>query len=171
MKKKAIGFITVLVLVLGTFATGVYAAKTDWLSFTGDSQVQESSGHVDEIMSILRQVNADKISAEEALAEIGEVDLDGLERRIKDLERELADKVREVADKQREIADKQREVDEKNGIINDKNKVIEGKDRVINELNEYISHLESELRRANEAVDDYINKTGDAVIEAREYVE
>lgn len=91
MKKKVIGFITVIVLVLGAFATGVYAAKTDWLSFTGDNKVTESSNHVDEIMEILRQVNEDKLTAEQALAELEALNPPGLVRQIKELKEEIAE--------------------------------------------------------------------------------
>src|SRR5699024_4373471 len=91
MKKKVIGFITVIVLVLGAFATGVYAAKTDWPSFTGDKKVTESSNHVDEIMEILRQVNEDKLTAEQALAELEALNPPGLVSQIKELKEEISE--------------------------------------------------------------------------------
>src|SRR5690625_5715757 len=80
-------------------------------------------------MSILRQVNADKITAEEALAELEALNPPGLVRQIKELKERIA------------------------------------------ELNEYIEHLEAELNRANDAVTEHNGKTGEAVIEAREYID
>lgn len=130
MKKKLIGIIAaVAALFLASFTAGVYAAKTEWVSFTGDVLIEQSDGHVEEIMTILRQVNADKITAEEALAELEALNPPGLVRQIKELKERIA------------------------------------------ELNEYIAHLEAELNRANDAVADHNGKTGEAVIEAREYVE
>src|SRR5690625_1733262 len=128
MNKKLIGIIAAAALLLASFTAGVYAAKADWLWFTGDVLIEQSDGHVDEIMSILRQVNADKITAEEALAELEALNPPGLVRQIKELKERIA------------------------------------------ELNEYIEHLEAELNRANDAVAEHNGKTGEAVIEAREYI-
>src|SRR5699024_12214387 len=69
MKKKLFSIIAAVALLLASFTAGVYAAKTDWLWFTGDVLIEQSDEHVEEIMTILRQVNADKITAEEARSE------------------------------------------------------------------------------------------------------
>src|SRR5690625_4440874 len=127
MKKKLIGIIAAA-LILASFTAGVYAARADWLWFTGDVLIEQSDGHVEEIMTILRQVNDDKITAEEALAELEALNPPGLVRQIKELKERIA------------------------------------------ELNEYIEHLEAELNRANDAVAEHNGKTGEAVIEAREYI-
>lgn len=128
MKKKLIGITAAVALFLISFTAGVYAAKAEWLSFTGDALIEQSDGHVDEIMTILRQVNADKITAEEALSELEALNPPGLVRQIKELKERNA------------------------------------------ELDDYIAHLEAELSRANDAVAEHSGKTGEAVIEAREYV-
>ena len=129
MKKKLFSIIAAVALLLASFTAGVYAAKTDWLWFTGDILIEQSDEHVEEIMTILRQVNADKITAEEALAELEALNPPGLVRQIKELKETIA------------------------------------------ELNEYITHLEMELNRANDAVAEHNGKTVEAVIEAREFLE
>lgn len=159
MKKRLATTLIIFTAVL--FAgVGAYAHAT-WLSF--DSDVAVSENNVDEIMHILRQVNTDKLTAEEALEELQAIDHEGLKRRIKDLERELENKVTE-------LANKQGEVDQKNVEINDKNKVIEGKNREIQGLSEYVRHLENEVIKANNAVDGLNEKTNNAVDEARQFI-
>lgn len=159
MKRKSVGILIIITAVL-FMGVGAYAHAT-WLSF--DSDVAVSENNVDEIMNILRQVNSDKLTAEEALEELQGIDHEGLKRRIKDLERELENKVTE-------LDNKQDEVDQKNAEINDKNKVIESKDREIQELSEYVRHLENEVIKANNAVDGLNTKTNNAVDEARQYI-
>src|SRR5690625_1389083 len=91
MKKKLIGIIAAAALILASFTAGVYAAKADWLWFTGDVLIEQSDGHVEEIMTILRQVNTDKITAEEALAELEALNPPGLVRQIKELKERIAE--------------------------------------------------------------------------------
>src|SRR5690625_3705041 len=90
MIKKYIGLIAAA-LILASFTSCVYAAKADWLWFTGDVLIEQSDGHVEEIMSILRQVNTDKITAEEALAELEALNPPGLVRQIKELKERIAE--------------------------------------------------------------------------------
>lgn len=91
MKKKLIGITVAVALFLASFTAGVYAANSEWLRFTGDELIEQSDGHVDEIMTILRQVNADKITAEEALAELEALNPPGLVRQIKELKEQIAE--------------------------------------------------------------------------------
>lgn len=127
MKKKLTAIVLAITIVFGAFATGVYAAKSEWLSFTSDTEITESGDHVDKIMSILREVNEDKLTAEEALADLEALNPPGLVKKIKALEEEVA------------------------------------------ELPEYITHLESELTRANGKVTDHNVKTKEALEEAEGY--
>lgn len=85
MKKRiTVGLIAITAVFM--FSAGVYAAKTDWLWFTGD--VVQSEDHVDEIMEILREVNTDKLTAEEALAELEDLNPAGLAKLNKELREE-----------------------------------------------------------------------------------
>lgn len=141
--RKLIAIIGAVALLIGGFAAGTYAAKSGWLSFTGDTQITQSSDHTDEIMDILRQVNADKISAEDALAELEAMNPPGLVRKIKELEAEIERLETELAQ----------------AVT----------DNAANE--EYITHLEAELQRANAKVAELNGKTTEAVEEAREILE
>lgn len=125
MKKTLAASLIIITAVL--FAgVGSYAHAT-WLSF--DSDVTVSENNVDEIMDILRQVNTDKLTAEEALSELEALNPAGLAKLNKELREE------------------------------------------IKELNKYIAHLETELTKANNAVDELNVKTDSAVDEARGFVE
>ena len=77
--KLPVAIIGSLLLLSLVFGAGVYASQ--WLSFTGDEQVEQSKNDVDEIMQILRDVNADKLTAEQALAELQKLDPHGLDRK------------------------------------------------------------------------------------------
>lgn len=107
------------------FGLGAYANET-WKTFDGD--VAKSESHVEEIMSILRQVNDDKLTAEEALAELEALNPAGLAK----INKELREKVKAQE--------------------------------------EYLAHLEAELDKANNAVNEMNSSTEDAVNEARGYL-
>ena len=187
--KLGLATVAAVILLVGSFALGAYASS--WLSFTGDVQVTQTKDNIDEIMSILERVNEDKITAEEALAELETLNPHDLKEQIKRLKEELKNKTKElenkqkeVENKQKEIQNKQKEIDDKNKDINQKNqendelrRVIDQKDTKIDELNStieqkdnYINHLEKELIRANEKVADVHSKSNNAVNQAREYV-
>lgn len=150
MKKKLIVIIGALALLIGGFAAGTYAAKAGWLTFTGDKNIAETTDHTDEIMEILRQVNADKISAEEALAELEALNPPGLVRQIKELKGEVAELKAEIERLKTELAQ----------AVTDNAA-----------SDEYIAHLEAELQRANTKVVELNGKTTEAVEEAREILE
>lgn len=67
MKRKALLTISVIVIAFSLFGLGV--AASDLIRFTGDDQLTESSNSVEEIMQILRDVDAGKRNAEDALNE------------------------------------------------------------------------------------------------------
>lgn len=116
---KLTAFAAALALMFGAFAAGVYAHSNGWLTFTGDAAIEESSGHVDEIMSILRQVNADKLTAEEALAELQTLNPPGLVKQIKALEAELVEANEYIAHLESELIRANQKVSEHNGKTQD----------------------------------------------------
>lgn len=138
MKKKLITIGVALLLLIGGFAIGTQAST--WLTYTGDGEQIESD--VDEIMDILRQVNEDKLTAEEALAELEAMNPPGLVKKIKKLEEEIE------------------QLKSENANLATTNAALEAE----------ISHLEAELKKANEEVDNISNKTTDALNEARELI-
>ena len=188
MKKKFKilgGALSVIILLTLVFGAGVYASQ--WLSFTGDNQIEQSENDVDEIMQILRNVNDDKLTAEQALAELQKLDPHGLKQKNEQLNNEVANLRDQLEQKQVEIEQKIAEIQEK---IDEGNRKVEEKqaelDRVaqerdsnkqradqlqqqIDENSNYVAHLEQELQRANEKVQSVSNKTTEAVEEARSY--
>src|SRR5699024_8696204 len=92
------------------FAGGVFASQ--WLSFTGDNTIQQSQNDVDEIMQILRDVNQDKLSAEDALAKLQELNPEQLVKEIEQLKKELANKRQDLETEQDELADKESQTEE-----------------------------------------------------------
>lgn len=190
--KKALTVLTGIIIALALFAGGVYASQ--WLNFTGDEQLEQSENNVDEIMEILRNVHDGKMSAEQAVGELQQrvdeledMNPSGLAKQNKELKQqneqlknEKASLVTQLEQKQREIQEK---IDEGNRKVAEKQKeldqVAQERDghkqradelqRQINENADYVAHLEAELTRANEAVNEHSNKTQKAVEEARTY--
>lgn len=80
-KKTLTGGLIVMVGVL-MFGLGALANVT-WKTYDGD--VTQSEDHVDEIMHILREVNADKLTAEDALASLEALNPAGLAKLNKEL--------------------------------------------------------------------------------------
>lgn len=147
MKRILIG-ITTFIGALLIFTGGVYASQ--WLNFTGDEQITQSDDHLDEIMDILRQVNDDKLTAEDALAELEAMNPPGLVEKIKELEDLVA---------------------QLEGTIELRENEIIGLEEALSNAGdpEYITHLEEELTRANNAVEQHNATTSEAVEEARSY--
>lgn len=184
MKKLMIAATTVFTAIL-LFSAGVFASQ--WLSFTGDETINQSQNDVDEIMQILRAVNQDKLTAEDALAKLQELNPKGLVKQIDQLkidkgvlETELASKRGELADKDRQIQEKidegNRKVAEKqaelDGIAQERDVYKQERDALqqqINENDQYVKHLEQELTRANEKVQAIGSKTTEALEEAKQY--
>lgn len=67
MKKKLTGIVTLAAVLVLSFGLGAYANST-WLSYNNNAE--KSEGDVDRIMEILRDVNSNKITADEALKEV-----------------------------------------------------------------------------------------------------
>lgn len=144
--KKTTLTITIVLTILLTFGTGVYAAK--WLNFEGDNQVTETSAHIDEILDILERVNADKITAEEALEELENSN----DERYQDLINKIDELHQVISEKDRIIIELQEELQQ---AKSDK---------------QYIKHLESELKRANKKVEQLHDKSSKALEQAKKIV-
>lgn len=181
--KKLIIVLTGLVLSAILFAGGMFAAQ--WLSFTGDDQAVDSNNDVDQIMQILRDTHEGKISAENALAELEELNPAGLAKNNKELREENEQLKNNNAQLSTDLNAKQKEIDEKNtaydqlqqerdslqSTIDDLNNQIAALNESNNGNTEYIAHLEAELQRANETMTGLNNKTGAALEEAKTIVE
>lgn len=101
-KFKVLGSVLAGLLVVSlVFGAGVYASQ--WLNFTGDKQIEQSESDVDEIMQILRDTHAGKLSAESALAELKELNPRGLVKKIEKLEKDLEERDETIGVKNGEI--------------------------------------------------------------------
>lgn len=140
MKKMLIGFTSVMAAVI-LFTGGIFASQ--WLSFTGGDSLDQANNDVEEIMEILRDTYEGKISAEQALADLEELNPPGLVKQIKELKEEIEQHKQDNAVLTTDLA----------------------------QANDYISHLESELTEANNAVESHSNVITEAVEEARTYSE
>ena len=140
MKKLIIGFTSVMVAVI-LFTGGIFASQ--WLSFTGGDTLDQANNDVEEIMEILRDTYEGKISAEQALADLEELNPPGLVKQIKELKEEIE------------------QLKQANAVLTTD----------LAQANDYISHLESELTEANNAVESHSNVITEAVEEARTYSE
>ena len=145
--KVSIGVIAGLLL----FATGAFAANQGWLSFTGDNQIEQSESNVNEIMDILRNVHKGKLDAEQALAELEQLDPKGLQKELekaqKDYEK-LAEQYTKLARTNENLKTELKELEDNA---------------------EYVKHLEKELNRANQLVEQLKSETDKALEEAKTY--
>lgn len=171
------GFIAAVIIFTG----GVYASQ--WLSFTGDEQMQQSDNNVEEIMQILRDTHSGKLSAESALAELEELNPKGLAKLNKEQREKIEQLNNEIDNKNAAYDELQRERDEiavvRDNAIAERDNLQAEYDTLNNgytaiqeeltQANEYIEHLEAELSRANEAVANHAQSTNTAVEEARTY--
>lgn len=165
MKKIKVSVLVVAVASL-FFIGGAFAASQGWLSFTGDNAVENSKSDVDEIMSILEEVHAGKVSAEEALAELEALNPKGLVKKIKALEEENGKLVKENTDLRASNSNLT------NTITELENRIAQLEEALANapeDQSEYVAHLEAELQRANETVEELSSKTKSAVEKARTY--
>lgn len=149
--KKLFKISLIAIAGLLLFATGALAANQGWLNFTGDEQVQQSENNVNEIMEILRNVHKGKLDAEEALAELEKLDPKGLQ---KELEKAYKD-YEKLAEQHTKLA---RE-----------NEKLKAQLKELEDNAEYIKHLEKELTRANQLVEQLKSETDKALEEAKTY--
>lgn len=179
MKKIKVSVLVVAVASL-FFIGGAFAASQGWLSFTGDNAVENSKSDVDEIMSILEEVHTGKVSAEEALAELEALNPKGLVKKIKALEEENGKLVKEntdLAKKNTEMAKENTDLRASNSNLTNtitelENRIAQLEEALANapeDQSEYVAHLEAELQRANETVEELSSKTKSAVEKARTY--
>lgn len=173
MKKKSkvfVGVITGVITAMLLVATGAYANEKGWLSFSGQEQVAESESHMEEIMQILRDTHAGKLSAENALLELEALNPSGLAKKNKELREQVeqlkSDKenlTAELNSKQEKINNKQNEIDEKNAAYDllqqERDSIVAQMDEAIakrNEIQELLdaktngyAQLEEELKESN----------------------
>lgn len=183
--------ITAAVLI---FTGGIYASQ--WLSFTGGQQTQQTKENTNEMLDIIKEIAAGRDVAESDLKQVQDQantlvnENEQLKNTNGQLTTELANVNGQLKNKQTEIDNKQAEINQKQQEINEKNQAYDalqqerdGLRSQIDNLNaqletalndsnaskEYIAHLEAELQKANAAVADVNEQSNAAVEEARTY--
>lgn len=197
MKKTLLTVTAALTLLLFGAVGGVYASNQGWFNFTGDDNIEQADADVDEIMDILRNVNSDKITAEQALKELQDLNPSGLAKQNKELRDQVAQLTTDLnAQKeaytslqetntqnveaneqlQYELSEKstaydqlQQEYDGLQSVIDDLNAQVATLNYSNSEKDDYIKHLESELQRANDLAASHSGHTDKAVQEARTF--
>lgn len=197
MKKtfKVLGGVIAGLLVLSlVFGAGVYASQ--WLSFTGSQQSQQTKENTNEMLDIIKEIAAGRDVAESDLKQVQEQahtlvnENEQLKNKNGQLTTELANVNGQLKNKQTEIDNKQAEINQKQQEINEKNQAYDALQQerdglrsqidnlnaqletALNEGNaskEYVKHLEQELQKANAAVADVNAQSNADVEEARTY--
>lgn len=165
MKKLLSGIAGLLVLGV-VFAGGMYA--NSWLSYNSAS-VETANSDVDRIMELFREVNDEKISIEEAYAELEALNPKGLVNKIKQLEADLAasnqsnseltanlEQANQAkAEAENSLAGKQQELDNKHQELLNKQAEVEAKQQEINEKNQAYDQLQQQRDAIAAERDDY----------------
>ena len=114
--KKALAAGLIVLVGVMMFGLGAYA-NANWKTYDGD--VTQSEDHVDEIMEILRQVNTDKLSAEDALAALEALNPAGLAKLNKELREVNAELAEYIAHLEAELTKANEAVDGMNDKTQD----------------------------------------------------
>ncbi len=92
--------------ILAVFALStVVVYGSTWMNWVGDGQIEQSSNDVAEILSILEQVNEEKLAAERKINEIEDTRPPGLNRQIKELEKQVSELNSNLKAKDKEISE------------------------------------------------------------------
>lgn len=95
--------LTSIVAVFALSTVVVYGST--WMNWVGDGQIEQSSNEVAEILSILEQVNEEKLAAERKINEIEDTRPPGLNRQIKELEKQVSELNSNLKAKDKEISE------------------------------------------------------------------
>lgn len=168
--KIAVIISTALLMVVGTFSMGVYAVQNGWLEFTGGDQVRETEDDIEEIMEILDEVYTDKLTAQEALEKLEELDPRGLKEENINLRDKLKTIQEDIVDRNNRINQLERDIVAKDEEIQIAETELQAEKNSNYKNEEYIDHLEEELKEANEKVTELREETQNALEKARGYV-
>lgn len=193
---RKIGIVLASLVVVALISTASIFAY-QYLSFTGDEQIQQSEADVNEILEILETVSEngkiDKQQVETLTAKVKELEAmnpSGLAKQNKELRNQVEQLNADLASKQSEIDEKNVAYDnlqqERDQIATARDNAIAERDNIqaqyntlndgytqlqseLTQANEYIDHLESELTRANTLIENHAQHTTEAVEKARTY--
>lgn len=195
--KKLLLTLSTMGLALLLLTGGIFAYQ--YLTFTGDDQIEQADADVNEILQILEEVAVKGEMTEQQLEdakttikELQDMNPAGLAKQNKELRNQ-------VAQLNTDLSAKQKEIDEKNtaydALHNERDQIATARDNAIAErdniqaqyntlnenhtqlqtelaqANEEIERLQGELQRANEAVENHAGNVNAAVEKARTYKE
>lgn len=193
--KKLLLSIGAIAITLTLLAGGIFAYQ--YLTFTGTEQAEQTNNNSSEMLQIIKDLSADKITAEEAAAqllaqqeatadelaaaqarvkELEDMNPSGLVKQIKELKNTNAQLTTDLNAKQTEINEKNTFIDqlqtERDGIQTQ----IDNLNAQLNEANngtqsdkDEIARLEAELIKANETMAAVNAQSNADVEEARTY--
>ena len=193
--KKLLLSLGAIAITLTLFAGGIFAYQ--YLTFTGTEQAEQTNNNSSEMLQIIKDLSADKITAEEAAAQLlaqqeaTEEELAAAQARVKELEDMnapgLVKQIKELkntnAQLNTDLNAKQKEINEKNQAYDNLQQERDGLQTQIDNLNaqlneanngkqsdkDEIARLEAELIKANETMAAVNAQSTADVEEARTY--
>lgn len=193
--KKLLLSLGAIAITLTLLAGGIFAYQ--YLTFTGTEQAEQTNNNSSEMLQIIKDLSADKITAEEAAAQLlaqqeaTAAELAAAQERVKELEDMnapgLVKQIKELKNANAQLATdlnaKQKEINEKNTFIDQLQTERDGLQTQIDNLNaqldeansgtqsdkDEIARLEAELIKANETMVAVNAQSNADVEEARTY--
>ena len=193
--KKILLSLGAIAITLTLFAGGIFAYQ--YLTFTGAEQAEQTNNNSSEMLEIIKDLSADKITAEEAAAqllaqqeataeelaaaqarvkELEGMNAPGLVKQIEELKNTNAQLTTDLNAKQKEINDKNTFIDQLQTERDGLQTQIDNLNAQLNEANngkqsdkDEIARLEAELIKANETMAAVNAQSNADVEEARTY--
>lgn len=193
--KKLLLSLGAIAITLTLLAGGIFAYQ--YLTFTGTEQAEQTNNNSSEMLEIIKDLSADKITAEEAAAQLlaqqeaTAAELAAAQARVKELEDMnapgLVKQIKELKNTNAQLTTdlnaKQNEINEKNTFIDQLQTERDGLQTQIDNLNaqlneanngkqsdkDEIARLEAELIKANETMAAVNAQSNADVEEARTY--
>ena len=193
--KKLLLSLGAIAITLTLLAGGIFAYQ--YLTFTGTEQAEQTNNNSSEMLQIIKDLSADKITAEEAAAQLlaqqeaMAAELAAAQERVKELEDMnapgLVKQIKELKNTNAQLTTdlnaKQTEINEKNTFIDQLQTERDGLQTQIDNLNaqlneanngkqsdkDEIARLEAELIKANETMATVNAQSNADVEEARTY--
>lgn len=193
--KKLLLSLGAIAITLTLLAGGIFAYQ--YLTFTGAEQAEQTNNNSSEMLQIIKDLSADKITAEEAAAQLlaqqeaTAAELAAAQERVKELEDMnapgLVKQIKELKNTNAQLTTdlnaKQNEINEKNTFIDQLQTERDGLQTQIDNLNaqlneanngkqsdkDEIARLEAELIKANETMAAVNAQSNADVEEARTY--
>lgn len=151
--KKLIGSMAIVLGLLLAFGGGVYAAS-NWINFEGEQSIETTKSNIDELVSLIDGLESDLDDSQGSNNELESY----YEQVIKELQEQFQEQLENVTNsKDKEIQSLLEQIQSlENEIAN------------FDDNSDYVEHLESELQKANELVEQIEEYSGEAVEQAKD---